>query len=379
MHNSNSATGSSNYKDKKIIKVAIIGTGFGAKVILPAIISLDFVEVVALCGGADTRKTEEIAIKHNIKEYKMSYDELLSSYYLDVVFIASPHLFHYHMIKLAMQKGIHIIAEKPIALTNKQVDELANKSKNYDKICAVNHQLRFLDLFQRIKNYILDGAIGEPYFIRISYPSKRLIQPNIKWNWCFKPEEGGGLLLAVGSHLIDLLQYWFPGQIQSVSAYMSPVINLLHDKDDNLHEVLVESIFESRFIMDNGMVASLFSNGTSHRNSFIEINLYGTTGEIFFSSPNNAFIYKKNESGLIEEIDIHLDYEFSKEKSIWENSYSRFIETILTAISTNNLELLEGKITTFVDYANQFKIINGIKEAATKNIIFDFEQTIHKT
>lgn len=355
----------------KEVNCAIIGTRFGVRTVLPALQNIENANVKYLCGGRDTQKTKEIAEANNIKHYDKSFEDIISDEEIDFIFIATPHDTHFNMVTKAIEKGKNIIVEKPLALELNEIETILEKKSilNDNKVRVVTHQLRFLPIFSNIKRLIKNGAIGKIYNIRINYQSRRLIENGLKWNWCFDRSKGGGMLFAMGSHLIDLLEFISEENIISLESKLQYLHDKLYDDKGCSHKVDVESSFDVNLNLTNNIRSNIICNGTSFQEDFLEVNIYGELGEIYYNSMNGAKIYRNcvNKQEIIcSEIPSDI------EKSIWKQGFNFYIKEIIANI--DSIENIEENLTTFEKYKEQFEILQSIRVSSENNKIIKFKQ-----
>lgn len=342
----------------KKIQCAIIGTRFGSRTILPALSKLSNVEIKYICGGKDLEKTKLIADKYCIANYSDNFDKIISDPDLDIIFIATPHDTHFDMINKALNKNINIITEKPLATCMEDVLFLSNNSKTSSKLNIVTHQLRFLPIFKCIKKIIDSMIIGKLSYIKINYQTNRLSDINLKWNWCLDSSRGGGMIIAMGSHLIDLIDFFLEKKIVSVTAYSDYFNNKIPDINNIYHEIDTEYLFDTQLDLEDGIRASIFCNGKSFQKDFLEIYFYGENGEVYFHSENGAYLYKNNEI-----IDIFKQYNIIKsDLSIWKEGFNYFSKEIVKNLNSSNKDFI-----TFEKYAYYFNILCSINKSSKDN------------
>jgi len=349
------------------VRVAVAGTGFAQRTILPALSEIESVEVVTLSGGRDLNKTRAVAERFNIPQWELAFDQMVAQPGLDLVFIASPHQYHFDMVRSALEHDLHIVCEKPLALTMSDIEYLLNQSQASEKLHLVNHQLRFFPLFLTFRDLIREGAIGRPYFVKITFQTSRLVSPGMTWRWWFEPENGGGMVLAMGSHLVDLVQFWFGQTIQDVNAYMSPVLNSLPDENGVPRQLHAESLFQARLTLEQDAVADIFCTGVSYQSTFLEINIYGADGEIHFQSPDRAVLYrfdgqgKKQQAPLVPDRPDGAENEVSG--SLFDVAFAHLARNLVEALAKNSPAVLKDRVTRFTDYYYHFQVLEAMKQS----------------
>ncbi len=351
----------------KKIKIAVCGTGFGADTIVPVLNEFRNIEITAIAGGKDRAKTEQTAKRHGIPCWEMPCEKLIAEKAPDLVFIASPHQYHYEMVKQAIDKNLHIVCEKPLGCSNKEVRYLAGRPNKNDKLRLINHQLPFLPDFELIKSTIDSGGIGKPYFIRINFETDRLIRPGTLWSWCFDPKSGGGMLLAMGSHLVGLATFFSGKKVTAVDGFLSRVIDQVPDRAGGHRKQESESLFSTRLSLSGGVAAEIFCAGTSHTGTFLTVSIFGTDGTINFSDKGGAYLHRFAGNGSRQTIRLSPgEAERKKNGSIYRAAFKGFVAEILRVLCLGSIKELSAKCTTFNDYAHQYKILEAIRLSSLK-------------
>ncbi|SMO35533.1 hypothetical protein SAMN06265379_101226 [Saccharicrinis carchari] len=187
---------------EKQIKIGVLGcAGIAQKAVIP---SLKTLQEFTLSGVASrsTSKADDFASQFATKAY-YSYDELLSPTLVDAIYIPLPNALHYQWVKTALQRGIHVLVEKSLACTLKEVVELNDLAKEQKLALVENFQFRFHKQLQAIKQLLADDTIGELRCVRSSFgfpPFKE--QDNIRYQAAL----GGGALLDAGAYPIKIAQ-----------------------------------------------------------------------------------------------------------------------------------------------------------------------------
>jgi phthalate 4,5-cis-dihydrodiol dehydrogenase len=230
------------------LRIGVAGLGAASKQILPHI---DRVPGMALKAGADTRPdaVEEFANKYKNAKAFHSVEEMYASGEIDAVWIATPNVNHAeHTIKAA-EKGIHIIVEKPTAVTLAEVDQMIDAADRYKVKLVQGHSKVYGPAIQKIREIVASGRLG------------KVIQIN-SWNsndWLQRPRlasevdtsVGGGLVFRQGPHMIDIVRYIGGGMVKSVRA-----ITGRNDKNFN-----TEGDFAGFLEFENGCAATVAFNG----------------------------------------------------------------------------------------------------------------------
>ncbi|MGK7395485.1 MAG: Gfo/Idh/MocA family protein [Candidatus Cyclobacteriaceae bacterium M3_2C_046] len=201
----------------KKIKIGVAGLGFIGPAHIEALRRIPGLEVVAVSDSEITAaKTKAETL--GISQYTASFDELLDMD-IDAVHICTPNALHYEMSKAALNKGIHVICEKPLATKVEEAQELVELARQKQLINAVHFNIRYYPLVRHMKSLRETGELGEIYSIIGSYLQDWLFLPQ-DYNWRLEPDLSGEsrAIADIGSHLMDLLEYISGLKITAVNA-----------------------------------------------------------------------------------------------------------------------------------------------------------------
>jgi predicted dehydrogenase len=150
-----------------------------------------------------------------------THTELLDSGLVDAVLVATPHYFHPPIAIDAMRKGIHVISEKPMAVTVSAADEMIRTAQETGVVFAVMFQERTLPVMQAAKKLVDEGKLGPLYRTLLvdAHFRSQAYYDSAGWRATWKGE-GGGVLLNQAPHGIDLFT-WLGGQPSRVTAHVT--------------------------------------------------------------------------------------------------------------------------------------------------------------
>jgi len=160
------------------------------------------------------------AEEFGIPEVEASCDKLAARKDLDVVDVVVPNRFHKPYSVRALQAGKHVLCEKPLALTPKEVDAMiAAAEKAGRKLMCAQHE-RFQDSSRAMKQYLRDHPIGEAYYARAWYHRRRFLPA--RPGFIYKAQSGGGCCIDVGVHILDLamhlMDHFEPVSVSGISV-----------------------------------------------------------------------------------------------------------------------------------------------------------------
>jgi predicted dehydrogenase len=202
------------------IRVGIIGTGGIAQGHIQRISVLPGVEITALVDPSEehivrTRKRQPVTADAQAFD---DYKGMLDSGITDAVIIASPHTCHTEQIMDSLEKGQHVLCEKPMVCTIDDAVKVVKKVRELGLTFQISYQRHFQGGFRYIRRVITSGALGEVEFV--SAAQGQNWYRNVSGTWRQKMSlSGGGQLNDSGSHLVDIILWTSGLAIESVAAY----------------------------------------------------------------------------------------------------------------------------------------------------------------
>lgn len=187
------------------LRIAIIGAGqIVTTTHLPAIAELGNAEIVAI-SDVNEAGARKVAEDNGIPYAFASHKEMLEQCRPDAVYVCVPNRFHYEMVMDALGYGCHVFCEKPPAVSADQAREMAEYARTQGRILSYDFHLRHGNVVRYMKERIQNGDFGELYFGRAKW-LRRAGVPG--WgNFISKAMQGGGPLIDIGAHMIDLVLY----------------------------------------------------------------------------------------------------------------------------------------------------------------------------
>jgi predicted dehydrogenase len=261
------------------LRVAVIGSGFGSSVQVPAFQKLDDVQVVALTSGR-LERAREVAARFGIPQAFDDYRAMLDQVELDLVSVVTPPYLHREMVVEAARRGIHVICEKPFAMNVAEAEEMQRAADDAGVVHAVDHEFRFWPGRSALKRLADQGYLGEARVVRLtSRNDARSTADKAPFDWWSERARGGGVLGAIGSHWIDSVRWWF-GEPHDVTGVLDAFVRERRAADGTLHQVTSDDTASVMMRLGPGGVqASLnVTMAVGPRGSRLEA--YGTDGTL---------------------------------------------------------------------------------------------------
>jgi predicted dehydrogenase len=252
-------------------KVAVVGAGFMGAVHSEAYARMPEVALVAIC-DAVSDAAHKLANMHGVRAFD-DFNQMISDLEIDVIDICVPTFAHLDCIKAAAVAGKHVVCEKPLAKTVGQAQEAARVCEEAGIALFVAHVLRWFPEYQKLRNMVADGAIGEPVEVRTSRGGAH---PQVPDSWYADYKLSGGVVLDSMIHDFDWLRWCF-GNAHRVYA------RGLVDSKIPLTDYAVVTI---RF--DRGVVAHVEGSWASPSGFRTSVEIAGTKGLLEYSSVDSA-------------------------------------------------------------------------------------------
>jgi len=202
----------------KILPMAICGLGrFATRRIIPAISMCQNVELVAVVD----RSIKACHFTSNIHRFK-SLEELLDSRLSGAVYISTPNYLHAQQTLQCLERGIHVLCEKPMATNSFDCQSMVQTAQNLKLHLRVGHMLRYSPALQLARSWLQNGMVGEPRTICTFF---HYDLPEENRPWAFRQElAGGGALMDAGIHCIDAIRFLVGDPVTLLGAMIDPTL-----------------------------------------------------------------------------------------------------------------------------------------------------------
>jgi len=330
------AKGSSSAKKPR---VAIVGTGWGIRTQMPWFREAGW-EVT--CMWARTpEKAKQLSQTHGIPFCTSKFSELLDNNDYDLLSIVTPPGTHEEFAIQALQKGKNVLCDKPTSLNVKEAQNMLEEAKKYpNQLSLIDHELRFLGSFQKGREWIKNGDIGEIRLVRadVHFPLS-----GKTWNWWFDKEQGGGVLGAIGSHMLDSILFISGlNTVKSLSGVVSSVADPLPiAKDSSETKPVTADLYSSIQLSlgPNGIPGHVLLTTENIGSRTIDITIVGSKGTVFYSEKPIAFVKCYDKDGkLVKEHLEKMESDNGKPMaSVWERGTYLLAQKIKEA-------MVDGKV-----------------------------------
>ena len=300
---------------------------------------------------------------YKVKNFYEDYVELLDkeNKNLDAVIISLPNYLHYDSVIRSLEYGLNVFVEKPLALSPKECKEIIISEEKSGKKIMVGYSMRYIDAIQLMKKKLEEGRLGNLTYLTLESiqngPLSHGRVPKPVSEWWFNPKlSGGGALMDLGTHLIDLFHF-FSGNAKVIFSKLDYKFNLPVEDGGT---IILESIdSDVRAIINVGWFEKMIFPKFNFR-----VILHGTADYVSSEDyiPKNYYTYAikegiKNFSKRISVKKISpLSYTY------WYTSYYKELEQFYNSIM-NEEEILSNSNNGL----KNIEIINAAYELNKKN------------
>ena len=264
------------------IRIGVVGTGFGARVVAPVFAATDGCEVVDVVSARDASAVKELCRRD-----------------LDLVSIHSPPFLHAEHVRAAVGAGHHVLCDKPFGVNATEAAEMLEDAEAGEVVHAVNFEFRHQPARRRVHDLVRSGAIGHVSHVQWTYTGAVFGRPLREYGWLFDRSRGGGWVGAWGSHAVDGLR-WMLGDIRDATARCRITIPERPDSDGVPRAVDAEDAFTALLGFESGSTALLDSSSSAPASVASRIVVTGSEGVLEIVA--DAKVVWRHADGTREEL-----------------------------------------------------------------------------
>ena len=344
------------------VRLGFIGSGFARRVQLPGLVFVPGTRATAIASGQQANAAaaaREFGLPHVFTDGV----ELARSADVDLVVVSSTPDSHARYAIAALEAGKHVLCEKPMALDAYEAAQmLAAADRRPDRFAWVDHELRYEPNRRRARELIRSGAIGEVRHIELSLKpylrgDGRPQASDAPWTWWFDGARGGGILGAVGSHLIDLCRFWTGSEVAYVAGLVETFVTERTDASGVKRPVTADDFTSSVLRMASGAVATITLSTVAHHGPGHLAQVTGSEGTLLLTGETKLELGKAG--GPLEDVSAPDDlWEKTKPNNMWARSFVRLLRDMVRAIGG---AVAEGEPATFRDGWQVQRVLDAVR------------------
>ncbi|KAL0851000.1 hypothetical protein ABMA28_006893 [Loxostege sticticalis] len=254
-------------------------------------------QVIAAIAARDRSRAEEFAKLHKIGKVFDTYTDMAKSNDIDVAYIGALNPDHYHLSKLFLDNGKHVLCEKPLCLNFNQTQSLLNIAKQKKLFLMEAVWSRFSPVYHALEEEIQAGKLGEVKHVEVNFGVPIEMVDRLR-----KKELGGSAIMDIGIYTLQFAQFVYKDEPTKVTA----IGNLNEQGVDIIDTVVLEYTGGRRAVLNVDSTVRLWNKAT----------VVGTKGRITVEDPFHFPEVLIHVDGTVEKIPLHT----SKVPYCFENS-----------------------------------------------------------
>ena len=344
------------------LRVGFIGAGFARRVQLPGLRLIPDVATVAIA-SRHRANAQAVASEFAIPTVLDAGIEVARSPDVDLVIISSTPPSHAEYAIAALEAGKHVLCEKPMAMDAAQARRMVEAAEQRRALVAwVDHELRYEPNRRKIRELIKGGAIGavrhleltlKPYLRGDGRPQTAAAP----WTWWYDAAQGGGILGAVGSHLIDLCRFWTGHEVTHVAGRTATFGRERRDADGVTRPVTADELSTGVLGFGDGTIATVTLSAVAHHGAGHLAQITGSEGTLLLTGESKLEIGKPG--GPLEDISAPDDLMGrTTVNNMWARSFVRLVRELVAVIAGN---APTGEPATFRDGWQIQRVLDALR------------------
>jgi predicted dehydrogenase len=229
-----------------VVRIGIIGKGFGERVVAPAFRETHGCEVVDVVSPREERAVAALCARRD----------------LDLVSVHSPPFLHVEHVRRAIEGGHAVLCDKPFGRNAGEAREMCHLASEAGVVALLNFEMRYDPARRRLRDLVLEGAVGEPEHFQSTMLLATTRVPLRSHGWLFDADLGGGWLRALGSHLFDFARWTF-GEIAEASGDLRTAVRERPDAGGRLHRSTADDGFTALLRSASGVTMTIDSSSAA--------------------------------------------------------------------------------------------------------------------
>jgi predicted dehydrogenase len=349
----------------KEVRVGFIGSGFARRVQLPGLQFVLGARATAIASGHRSN-AEAVAREFGLRVYDDG-EELARASDVDLVVVSSTPDSHARYAIAALEAGKHVLCEKPMALDAFEAATMVAASEQHaNSIAWIDHELRYEPNRRRVRELIRSNAIGELRHIELSLKpylrgDGRPQASEAPWTWWSDAARGGGILGAVGSHLIDLCRFWSGSEITHIAGLVETFVKERKDDSGVLRAVTADDFASCVLHTARGVVLTITLSAVAHHGPGHLGQITGSDGTVLLTGETirETKLELGKPGGPLDDITAPDDlWEKTKPNNMWARSFVRLMRDMVRVIRGDPPE---GEPATFRDGWQIQRVLDAIR------------------
>ena len=270
---------------ERVVRVGVIGRGFGARVVAPVFAATEGAAVVDVVSPRDDAAVGALCARPDV----------------DLVAVHSPPFLHLEHVRSAVAAGKAVLCDKPFGRNADDATTMHALAVDAGVVHLLNFEFRFHPARAALRALVLDGSVGSPEHLQWTQFSAGSRRPLRRHGWLFDRARGGGWIGAWGSHALDFLR-WTLGELPEASAERRITIAERPDVDGHLHHCTAEDGFTASLRSASGVSVAIDTTFVAPVDLPGRITVVGADGVL--ESVGDHRITLRTDAGLEEAFEL---------------------------------------------------------------------------
>ena len=310
---------------EKEVRIGVVGLGMG-RLHIEGYLKHPAVKIQAIC-DRDQALASRIGAEFNVPQVFTDFDQFLAQADIHGLTLAVPNFLHKTMALAALDRGLHVLCEKPMAMDTAEAIAMRDRVRETGLKFMIHYNQRFKPAHLYFKELIASGALGDVYYGSAGWRRMRGMPRFGGW-FSQKKMSGGGPLIDLGVHMLDLTR-WLIGSPRAVTVSASTFSHIAQSIARNQNkEFDVEDLASALIRFDNGsslvLEVSWALNFEEREKVYLELS--GTKGGLsnvtFDYKDTTTCIFREENGAMVKTVPIHYPPSF-------ENAQEHFVNCIL--------------------------------------------------
>jgi predicted dehydrogenase len=225
------------------MRVGVVGTGFGARVVAPAFAATANCEVIDVVSARDDASVRALCARNDV----------------DLISIHSPPFLHAAHVCSALAARKAVLCDKPFALNAGEAAALAAEAAEAGVVALCNFEFRYAEPRRALRDLVVSGDLGPIEHVAWTHLSSGSRVPLRQWGWLFDRDLGGGWIGAWASHAVDTLRWMF-GEISEVHSRPRTDVHERPDAAGVMRACTAEDGLTASLVVASGVTVAIDSS-----------------------------------------------------------------------------------------------------------------------
>jgi len=254
---------------EKKVRIGVIGTGFGARVVAPVFRETEGCEVVDLVTPRDDDAVTALCARTDV----------------DLISVQSPPFLHRDHVTRAIEGGHAVLCDKPFGRNLADAQAMDDLAEEAGLLNFVNFEFRRHPARRELRALLRDGVVGVVEHVQWNAFHGVWLDPTRPFSWSFDRELGGGWIRLSGSHTIDYIR-WSLGEVVDATGAIRTTITQRADRDGRMHRCTAEDGYTALLQLDGGVSVTIDATSTNPVERPNRVTVIGSEGVLELTNDN---------------------------------------------------------------------------------------------